>query len=196
MTSDSSEDENLDLLTEAVDTKFLNESMFTRNLAKSSEATHTQELPPSLRKSQEEDGQFRLFRVTPEFQNYVAKHLSSLLEKRLQKVLTTVDSDSIPTKKSCKSRVRLFKNSQRFLKVAKTNNDSVQHIVKESLVKRPQKLSFHGIDEADLQVLAVNPEDILSGKTTKFWSTRSKTSVFHYKQSSNGKLTLVEPQFK
>ncbi|XP_066262023.1 uncharacterized protein [Euwallacea similis] len=166
------------------------------SIAKSSEATHTQELPPSLRKSQEEDGQFRLFRVTPEFQNYVAKHLSSLLEKRLQKVLTTVDSDSIPTKKSCKSRVRLFKNSQRFLKVAKTNNDSVQHIVKESLVKRPQKLSFHGIDEADLQVLAVNPEDILSGKTTKFWSTRSKTSVFHYKQSSNGKLTLVEPQFK
>ncbi|KAH1011689.1 hypothetical protein HUJ04_001007 [Dendroctonus ponderosae] len=195
MSSDSSDDENLDLLREAVDHEFLNDSMFTEKPFNSQEKAENNPKPPSLRKTQDEDEQFNLFRVTPEFQQHVAKHLSQIIEDKLQKLTKIVENkDSVPTQKKRKAGVKLFSNSDKVLKVIKVNNLEKQCLPRA----RPLNLkrAYEPIDESALKEVAVSSEDILSQKETKSWSNRSKAPVYHYKQSSDGQLVLVEPQFQ
>ncbi|ENN81434.1 hypothetical protein YQE_02127, partial [Dendroctonus ponderosae] len=201
MSSDSSDDENLDLLREAVDHEFLNDSILrlmgeTLNVpVNSQEKAENNPKPPSLRKTQDEDEQFNLFRVTPEFQQHVAKHLSQIIEDKLQKLTKIVENkDSVPTQKKRKAGVKLFSNSDKVLKVIKVNNLEKQCLPRA----RPLNLkrAYEPIDESALKEVAVSSEDILSQKETKSWSNRSKAPVYHYKQSSDGQLVLVEPQFQ
>lgn len=214
MSSDSSEDENLDLLAESIDVKFLNESMFSQKVGKNTKLytvifisvisfllvsqvlqVEADQVLPSLRPNQDEDDQFNLFRVTPQFQAYVAKHLSKLLEEKLQKVMTTVNgsNDTVPIKKNRKTGVKLLKSSLKFLRVSSSvdNTSTVQ-----PKVTKPKRKFSEEICQADLEIVAVEPEDILSQKDTKYWSKRTKAPVFHYKVSNEGSLVEIEPPFK
>lgn len=153
-------------------------------------------LPPSLRKVQDEDEQFNLFRVTPEFQNHVAKHLSKALEQKLQKLLTSATHiDNIPRKKRRKSCVKLFKSSKKFLKIDKNNIEDTSSD-KTNLVHRPFSKVGEQVDETLLKQVAVDPQAILSKKDTKFWSNRSKAPIYNYRKSSEGSLVLIESAFK
>ncbi|KAL1502566.1 hypothetical protein ABEB36_007691 [Hypothenemus hampei] len=199
MTSDSSEDENLELLRESIDSKFLNESMFKDRPSASvidELETVTKPLPPSLRKTQDADEQFNLFRVTPEFQSYIAKNLAKVIEEDLQKCLIAkIKKPERPRKTHRKSGVKLFSNSEKFLKITKNPvNDTGVQTFKQRRVTKVQKNSPVSLEE--IAKLAVNPEDIISGKETKFWSNRSKAPVYRYKKSTTDNiLTLIEPTF-
>lgn len=152
------------------------------------------EILPSLRKSQDEDEQFNVFHVTPEFQTYVAKQLSSILEKRLQKELRTAD-DVEPERKKIKSYVKLFRDSKHFLKITDKYEVPV-NLKKPNTKKYLNKKIDIGVKEEILKQIAVNPEDILNKTDTKFWSNRTKSNkVFNYKRVSDGTLILVEPKF-
>ncbi|XP_050302560.1 uncharacterized protein LOC126740530 [Anthonomus grandis grandis] len=195
MSSDSSEDENLDLLREAVDSQFFNESMFTENAnnaVKNSEKTIQKNLPPSLRKVQDDDEQFNLFRVTPEFQIYVAKHLSRALEEKLLTLLKPMKSIENSKVKKHKSGVKLFRDSKKFLKIEKYDASLVLN--KQTISVKPRK-HIQKVDEEDIKSLAISPEIILNKTETEHWSTRSKAPVYSYKRVSNGTLTLIEPKF-
>lgn len=164
-------------------------------LVNSEEKPENTPKPPSLRKKQDEDEQFNLFRVTPEFQRYIAKHLSKTIEEKLQKLSKTFESnDSVPTQKKRKAGVKLFSNSEKVLRTIKVSKLESHRLPRA----RPLNLKrgYEPIDEATLREVAVSSEDILNQNETKSWSTRSKAPVYHYKQSSDGKLVLVEPQFQ
>ncbi|XP_076257077.1 uncharacterized protein LOC143194285 [Rhynchophorus ferrugineus] len=198
MSSDSSDEENLDLLIEAADFQFINDSMFNDKRTKpviSTKSVYEQEVLPSLRRSQDEYEQFNIFHVTPEFQSYVAKQLSAILEKRLEQELTTVD-DIEPERKKTKSYVKLFSDSKHFLKIKDKYKVPVNP-KKTNTEKDLKKKVDTEISEEILKQVAVNPEDILNKTDTKFWSNRSKSNkVFNYKRSSDGTLILVERKFE
>lgn len=107
--------------------------------------------------------------------------------------MTTVNgSNNTPLKKTCKSRVKLLKSSEKFLRVS----SSVHHNTVQPKITKPKRKPSEEISQADLEVVAVEPEDILSQKDTKYWSKRTKAPVFHYKANKQGSLVEIQPAFK
>ncbi|CAG9770079.1 unnamed protein product [Ceutorhynchus assimilis] len=201
MSSASSDDENLDNLKEAVDPQFFNDSLYKKkgNLDHHlTEPTGTSKTNarPSLRKQQDDDEQFNLFRVTPEFQNYVAKHLSKTLEEELQKVLKSVKDTCLKKKARKSGGIKLLSNSEKFLRIDKSSSVNNRSLESAQLVRKKILKKVEDIDEAELKRVVVEPADILSKKDTKCWSTRSKAPIFNYKKNSEGSLVLIEPSFK
>lgn len=109
--------------------------------------------------------------------------------------MTTVNGSnaSSPLKKNRKTGVKLLKSSVKFLRLS--NDDHNTSTVQPKVTKPKRKLSEE-ISQADLEIIAVEPEDILSQKDTKYWSKRTKAPVFHYKVSNKGFLVEIEPPFK
>lgn len=131
----------------------------------------------SLRRSKDEDEQFNLFRVSPEFRNYVAKYLSSLMDKILKERLETNNYDNYIKPKRRKSRIRLLRDSPHFISLK----------TKEITQIKKKNESDDEVDVFDkCRAVAVNPDDILSQKETKYWSTRSKAPVFSYCKTDEG----------
>lgn len=142
---------------------------------------------PSLRKSINEDEQFNLFRVTPEFRNYVAKHLSAFLEKDLQKVLHQVQTEQVSHKKKHNCGIKLFKTST--VKIKKFEADDIDQS------KIPQRFALKknaiNVNKDDLKQIAISGEEILKGKGTEHWSKRVKRKPFVYQKEKNGTLVNV-----
>ncbi|VEN49443.1 unnamed protein product [Callosobruchus maculatus] len=115
MSSDSSEDENIELLKEAQDNQFINDSMFGDH-KKENKVSESEKLPASLRKSKDEDEQFNLFKVTPQFQQYVAKQLDRILDSSLKyKTFKVADETRKRKTKQCGGGVKLFSSSDSVL---------------------------------------------------------------------------------
>ncbi|KAJ3652745.1 hypothetical protein Zmor_018683 [Zophobas morio] len=184
MSSDSSDDEDLMKLREATDSQFINDSMFNQKPGKVNVKEQI-ERPQSLRYSKDEDEQFNLFRVSPEFRNYVAKHLSSLLDKVLEKQLTSDSSvcDGSIKPKRRKSGVKLFRNSPHYIKVKTKDVSGDDTLVRRTIVA---KSDVDPVSDEQLRLIAVNPEDILSQKDVKCWSTRTKAPVYNYVKTKSG----------
>ncbi|KAK4877886.1 hypothetical protein RN001_010392 [Aquatica leii] len=132
--------------------------------------------------SDEEDSQRLREALDPEFMNdslfsfqqYVAKHLSLILDQDLEKRLVSVKT--ITHKKKTKNRVKLFRNSEKCLKLHK-----------EETTKKP-KLK-HNFDYSKFTEAAIDPSDIVN--EVKNWSTTTKGKVFHYRIDTNGTLSLI-----
>ncbi|XP_018573099.1 uncharacterized protein C12orf43 homolog [Anoplophora glabripennis] len=196
MTSDSSDEENLDLLKEAQDSNFINDSMFSDSPAKSTAHNQTKPLP-SLRKTKNEEGHFSL-KVTPEFRDYVARQLTSILDRKLDKKFADLPDPEVPRKKRKKVGVKLLSESKHFLELSEEiSAENKASAVHNATAKRAK--NSKGVNEVTedlLKEVAVSGEDILSKKEVRNWSKRSKAPVFHYKKSKNGQLKLVEPEAK
>ncbi|XP_044267899.1 protein CUSTOS-like [Tribolium madens] len=175
MSSNSSEDEDLDKLREAADDQFLNNALYNKTKSKSEEPQNTKQ--ESLRRSKDEDDQFNLFRVSPEFQNYVAKHLSQILDKMLKDRFETKNYENFIKPKRRKSRIKLLRDSPHYISV---KIRKVMPQVKKSEVEDESD------NEAKFRTVVVSPDDILSKKDTKHWSTRSKAPVYTYYQTEQG----------
>ncbi|EFA03353.1 hypothetical protein TcasGA2_TC013338 [Tribolium castaneum] len=176
MSSDSSEDEDLDKLREAADSQLLNNALYNKTEPKLEEPPNTK--PQSLRRSKDEDEQFNLFRVSPEFQNYVAKHLSQILDKLLKERLETKNYENYVKPKRRKSGIKLLRDSVHCISV-KTRDVAPQ-------VKKRQVEEDESDNEAKFRAVAVSADDILSKKDTKHWSTRSKAPVYAYYKTQQG----------
>ncbi|CAH0551365.1 unnamed protein product [Brassicogethes aeneus] len=187
MSDSSSEDENLELLREAADSQFICDDMFNDKSKNGDVAVKidVNNLPPSLRKSKDEDEQFNLFHVTPEFRNYVAKHLSKLLEENLKKKLISV-SDKCEKKKKRKGGVKLLRNSEVFIKISKNKDEAIERKRKDILPCVSQDVS-----ENELKIIAVSGDDILERKGVESWCKRTKKKPFKYKKVKNGTFQYV-----
>jgi hypothetical protein len=199
MSSDSSDDEDLSKFREAADSQFIRDSMFDKSkcaykvrlseffcncvfiLAKISEERKI-EKPQSLRRNKDDEEQFNVVRVSPEFRDHVAKHLSNMLEELLQKKLShkTTNYDSYIKPKRRKSGIKLFRDSSHYVKL-KSKAETVP--VKKNNTKKTENSDE---DDEKFKCVAVHATDILTQKETKHWSTRSKAPVYAYTQTKNG----------
>ncbi|KAJ8909651.1 hypothetical protein NQ315_002916 [Exocentrus adspersus] len=199
MTSDSSDEENLDLLKEAQDPQFINDSMFTDSPAKRTESANKKPLP-SLRRTTDKDEQFNYFiKVTPEFRNYVSKQLSKILDRKLEKKFADLETPEAPRKKRKKTGIKLLSESEQYLEIdvdhaVEENRTVTAHNATAKRLKNKKNHKSNGeITEEEFRKLAVSGQVVLRKKEVKHWSKRSKAAVFHYK-NKNGTLELVEPK--
>lgn len=209
MHSDSSDDENLELLKEAQDNDFLSDSlfknpkgMFTKNLfmlyhnffftahLELVEKTSEKQANASLRKCKDENEQFNTLGVTPEFQKYIGKQLSAILDEKLEKIIKSKVSNEKPVNGNNQTAggIKLFSDSEYFLELNENQVDgNIKHV--KNTRKLTKKLQ---INEEDLKSLAVSGEAILKKEDLKYWSNRTKGKVFSYKKVNNGQLMLIE----
>lgn len=139
-----------------------------------------------MRNSKDEDAQFNIFGVTPEFQKYIGKHLSAILDKKLEKCIESEIFNGKPIEKHISGGIKLFSNSENFLETPEYQSDS-----NINLRNRKKPLEKLPINKEDLKNLAVSGEAILQKEDLKYWSTRTKGKVFSYKKIDNGQLILI-----
>ncbi|KAI4454320.1 integrator complex subunit 2 [Holotrichia oblita] len=162
-----------------------------KNITKLEDTKELQHLP-SLRPIKDDQEQFNLLDVTPEFQKFVAKRLGEYLEKDLQKRLT-FDIKYKPRKRCKKAGVKLFRNSSDFISLKKDIVDELK--LKRVEIKRRTIESDDTGESAKIKSCAVDPNDILSRRETEFWTPRRKGEVFDYKRTQNGQLVSIEKEF-
>lgn len=195
--SSSSDDEDTNLLKEAVDNDFLPDSLFKVDKNNCDDIKH--EKLPSLRPKHEES--MSVFNVTPQFQTHIAKRLTALLDKQVE----YKDVSSTMKRKKIKSKVKLLRESQEYLKVTPYNSsdDVNTSTTKDTLEYEKNRLRYtHSIikrykidpeidcetDEVKVKSVAVDLDYIKT--EVKSWSNRSKAPVFEYKKAKNGTYEL------
>ncbi|CAH1959373.1 unnamed protein product [Acanthoscelides obtectus] len=194
MSSDSSDDDNIELLKEAQDSQFINDSMFNKGI-KGKKVAEKIELPGSLRKCKDEDEQFNLLKVTPQFQQYVSKQLDTILDSSLKYKKLKVSTATVDCKRSTKEYsggVKLFHTSETVLDDSSVDFEDISS---KSFSIEYKKLKVD-VDEESFKEVVVTGEDILSRESTKHWSKRGKAPMFEYKKQKNGQITLIEPTLK
>ncbi|KAJ8981953.1 hypothetical protein NQ317_002126 [Molorchus minor] len=194
MSSDSSDEENLDLLKEAQDLQFINDSMFSEKHEKSNRNSVVEakkDKLPSLRVLNDEGDQFNFLKVTPEFQNTLPRNYQKFLDADLNQRLTDKKIVKRDGKETAKGGIKLFANSKHFIRplerLNKTNTEVVNNVNLKK-VPRYNKLKVKVPEEA-LREVAVSPGDILSKKGVNSWSTRTKAPVFKYKSDQKRQIS-------
>lgn len=154
------------------------------------EVTSKKKVNVSLRKCRDEDEQFNTFGVTPEFQKYIGKHLSAILDKKIEKntISKVFNTICIKNESQAIGGIKLFSDSEYFLELkeyqVESNNNYVKHI-------RTHANKSH-ISKEDFRNLAVSGESILKKEDLKYWSKRTKGKIFSYKKLDNGQLMFLE----
>lgn len=151
-----------------------------------SKESSKKEVIESLRKSNVEDAQFNIFGVTPEFQRYISKQLSEILDRKLKKITEFAICNEKPIENPTEGGIKLFSNSENFLETVEYHSN---HSRKFSQKKYFDRLS---VNEKNLAGIAVSGEAILQKHDLKYWSKRTKGKVFCYKKVKNGQLMLQE----
>ncbi|PSN41194.1 hypothetical protein C0J52_04189 [Blattella germanica] len=180
-TDSSSEEDNLDLLREAADTHFLKDSLFKSN---SSETKEEQEenitvKRPSLRQQLNKEEHCNPFKVTPEFQSFIAKQLGKIIDRQLIKFsehssTTKTEDESI----NGTSGVRLLGNSSTYLSAEAPQVNEIR--------KRKRYIPQHdgtGDDMEKCKTIAVTSEWITCGDAVSGWE-----------KSTRGELVIVNKQ--
>ncbi|GLH03908.1 Uncharacterized protein GBIM_09727 [Gryllus bimaculatus] len=172
MSSDSSEDETLDRLREAVDNEFLNNDMFEPKKRKD-DKPHISK--PSLRYQDKEEN---LMGVTEGFQKYVGGQLMKFLDSQIKEV--DISSKTCQIKKDTEGGIRLFG--------ASLNTVSCDDDVEDEGASRPQKrtkwkckVNGENISEKkQCKEVAVPAEWILSKEAVAGWepSTKGKLEIY------------------
>ncbi|KDR22463.1 uncharacterized protein LOC110826880 isoform X2 [Zootermopsis nevadensis] len=173
-TSDTSSEENFDMLREAADGQFINDSMFTSNRTdsgthKEHNGTSKQKKPASLRPQLDTEQQFNELHVTPEFQAFVAKHLVRIIDRQLDEFHvdgSTCFGQNGDTEGQPSGGIRLFGSSSSYLSAETT----APH-------KKEKRRGVQEEDEHELEkckTVAVSPEWVISRKNTFGWEKPNK----------------------
>lgn len=125
--------------------------------------------------------------MTPEFQKYIAKHLTTILDKKLNKMSTLINSNEELPEKHNEGGVKLLSNSVNFVDIECQLNENIN-----SYRKRKKSTKTPYIKKENLKNLAVSAEAILAKEDIKFWSTRTKGKIFHYLKDDTGQFLLKE----
>lgn len=154
---------------------------------KSATQTLKKEVIPSLRKCKEENVQIKLSGITPEFQEYLAKYLSIILEEKLEKSTECVISNKKKKKKCRVGGIKLFSSSNNFIEFTgfEVNINKYSKNKKKHLKEIP-------VSKEDFKNLAVSGNTILQKEDVKYWSNRNKGKVFCYRKNNDGQLIFIE----
>lgn len=186
--SDTSSEENLELLREAADGQFINDSMFasggTGDTDKEYNGITKQEKPLSLRPQMNKEQQHNELRVTPEFQAFVAKHLVRIIDRQLEEFQGDLSSSLVQNgdaKGQPDGGIQLFASSSSYLSV-----DTVPSY------KKGKRQVAQEEDEDELEkcrAVAVSPQWVMSGKGTSGWEKCGKEVLV---VNSNGEVIAHE----
>lgn len=171
--SDTSSEENLDLLMEAVDGQFMNDFMFasrgTGDAEKENSETKKENKIPSLRPHFNKEERYNELHVTPEFQAFVAKHLVKIIDRQLDEFHSDSTSSLVHngnTRAQANGGIRLFRSSSRYLSA-----DTILDY------KKAKRRVVHEQNEDELtkcQAAAVTPEWVMSRKEVSCWEKPSR----------------------
>uniref|UniRef100_A0A1B6JJH1 Protein CUSTOS n=1 Tax=Homalodisca liturata TaxID=320908 RepID=A0A1B6JJH1_9HEMI len=192
MDDDTSSDEDRSKFLQAVDKQFINDDWYSRKTSTTDNLESKAEtLPPSLRNTDNEQYDQSTvigLKVTPEFQNYVAKHLSILIDKQLKEVELTKPKREKKLNKKKKKGVRLLHSSSSFLDAEDPEDYSVVHNAKRRF--RPEVEVDSDEESARVRETAVSADWVVNGEATKGWVkiTKGEMIVGEYRDSVvNGK---------
>jgi len=171
--SDTSSEENLDMLMEAVDGQFMNDFMFasrgTGDAEKENNGTKKENKILSLRPHCNKEERYNELHVTPEFQAFVAKHLVKIIDRQLDEFCGDSTSSVVHngnTRARASGGIRLFRSSSRYLSA-----DTVPGY------KKAKRRVVHEEDEDELKkcrAAAVSPEWVMSRKEVSSWEKPSR----------------------
>ncbi|XP_063218056.1 uncharacterized protein LOC134528394 isoform X2 [Bacillus rossius redtenbacheri] len=186
MSSDDS-DEDISQLKEAVDSTFLNDHLFDKskvinaNAKQESVGGGKRESAPSLRKNGE-DGEQNDLRVTPEFQKFVARHLSQFIDQNLLEVEQT----AAPVKgvDETESGIKLLAVSSCVLGTSREAAPESTSAQRRAASKRRGGRGASKVTREDLASVAVSPEWVLTGQGTQGWSPSTRGEVITVRAAS------------
>ncbi|XP_015370201.1 PREDICTED: uncharacterized protein LOC107166159 [Diuraphis noxia] len=196
MTDDSSSEDEITkrILKDSIDTDLLTNDLYSNSPGKKPsdkiKSINTVPIKPSLRYIIEDDGQghhHNFIKVTPEFQEFVAKSLdkhleSKIIEKRKKHKKLKIDS----TNES--KGIHLFNGSAKLL------NSSYDEST--TGVKRKRHLK-NTSDEVILQrasETAVSPEWILNRDAVHGWANVTKGKIMKLKSNSEGTFDIISDE--
>lgn len=171
--SETSSEENLDLLIEAVDGQFMNDRMFASrekgDAYEENNGTTKEKKIPSLRPQFNKEQQYNELHVTPEFQAFVAKHLVKIIDRQLNEFHGDSTSTLVHdrnTRAQPSGGIRLFRSSSRYLS-AETRPS----------YKKAKRQVVQEEDEDEVKKcrsVAVSPEWVMSQKEVSGWEKPSR----------------------
>lgn len=183
--SDSSEDENVERLRDALDVRFISDSLYSSD-GKADLKIKEPEKPkplPSNRPVPEEFVTHHL-KVTPEFQSFVSKQLSKFLDEQIKEVKKKKPKSK--TEPDGMSGIYLLRNSKSFL----SSEEPDHHFIPTKRCRRKEQ--HINCTEEDMLEVVVSPEWVLNGEGTKGWQRNAKKSpLFSYKKNEEGVLELI-----
>ncbi|XP_067015332.2 protein CUSTOS [Anabrus simplex] len=176
--TDSSDEDNADLLREAADNQFLNDSMFKGKEKKVSEKTVPSSVPklPSLRPDRKKDDP-NVLGVTPDFQKHVAKHLMKIIDSQIHEVTATDEGLAATRKAQEDGGVRLLRASRVLLSVEE------EPPKKQKRLKPVKRVDDDRSEKERLSEAAVSADWILSKEAIKGWVKNTKGEVISVKNS-------------
>ncbi|XP_059612383.1 uncharacterized protein LOC132258876 [Phlebotomus argentipes] len=180
-----------DFLKEAVDTTFLNNSMF-QNFGKNShkdEESNGKCAQKSERYLPEADEIDKELIVTESMKKFMSRKLSDLVAKKT--CFVDEVSNAPGTSDLDLSGIRLLKDSQEFIK--ETSNPREEEISIKKPQRKKRKRTDEPSEEEKIQQSSVSPDLILSQSDIKHWTPKRRGKVYHY-QKKNHKLYLQEPE--
>ncbi|XP_069683936.1 protein CUSTOS [Periplaneta americana] len=178
--SDTSSEENSDLLKEAADAQFLNDSLFTSQRNQGSDIEHNEikeEKKPSLRPQLDKERQYNDLHVTPEFQSFIAKHLTKIIDRQLVEYNTDLSSLQNGNFSQSDGGVRLFGCSSSYL-CAETNPSYKRK--KRKVQKEDENEELEKCKE-----VSVSPDWILSKEETIAWVKSHRGEVLTVNESGD-----------
>lgn len=194
MSDDSSSEDEITkrILKDSIDTDLLTNDLYSSNPSKNSldkiKSINTVQIKPSLRHIIEDDGHNHNFiKVTPEFQEFVAKSLfkhleSEIIEKKKKHKKLKIDNTD-------ESRgIHLFNGSAKLL------NSSLDEPTTE--IKRKRHLK-NTSDEVILQrasETAVSPEWILNRDAVQGWAKVTKGKIMKVKSNREGTFDIIDDE--
>lgn len=128
-----------------------------------------------------------MFGVTPEFQKYIAKQLSLILDKKLEKLSKSTNSNEKSFEKHNKGGIKLLSSSNSFLEIDCESNSNINTSTK---IKRTAAKPY--IKKEEYKNLIISGEAVLAKEEIKYWSTRTKGKIFRYSKDAKGQLVLKE----
>ncbi|KAJ9590633.1 hypothetical protein L9F63_016344 [Diploptera punctata] len=174
-TDSSNEEDNLDLLKEAACVHFMKDSLYksneTTDNAEEQEVAKEKELP-SLRTKLDKDQEYNHLKVTPEFQKYIAKHLSRIIDKQLEENcedLSISSKLSHVTEDEIVGGVRLFVSSANYL-----STDTLP-LPRKKKKKRHVRDIEENLDDAEkYKSVSVTSDWITSGEAVSGWEKSAR----------------------
>ncbi|XP_061391648.1 uncharacterized protein LOC133327088 [Musca vetustissima] len=196
--SDSEDEEQMKMFLEASDTTLLNNDMFkgkveeetndNKNVGINVVITKKEEDKPKSQRYlvDEEDTTGTDFNLPESMQKHLAKKFNDILKEKYE-FCEVVQEESNKKKTKTKSRVRLLNGFEDYVKPYEEFEYETKGPDRKPEIKRRIIENTNADDEECLKQIAIDGNDILSGKEMKCWAKKKerKDKIFHYRLGAN-----------
>ncbi|XP_050429450.1 protein CUSTOS-like [Adelges cooleyi] len=197
MSDDSSSEDEITkrILQDSIDNDLLTNDMYTSNSKKQKIKNTTDktvsavQFKPSLRHIIEDEGHdYNFIKVTPEFQNFVAKHLFKHLESE------------IVEKKHKKKKTCSAENIQKGIHLFKGSATLIDNVTFQPTLRTHRKKAQQHRDDERLILeraseVAVSTEQVLNREEVKHWAKVTKGKVMQVRPNGEGTFDVISDDF-